>query len=208
MSDLQAVSSLTVDALSQSAIWLVAVVGTGLALAKPIMDFIHRHKLGEGEEKVYVAKNSAEAFLYNHLSEQIKEHSARASEAGKSNIELSGRVAHLEAQLSLVSEQSEQIAVLASRLSQKDLEFAEQLKQAAEERKEFMVVLKYKDQEIINRDLRIAALDRRQFELELRLTRDEESLAGMTPGFFCPECGHCKELVDAELSEQVIVQED
>ena len=116
------------DAVSQALMWLVGIAVGGIAIARPVLDFVRRNRDQDGEEKVYVAKNSAEAFLYTHLSEQIKEQSARAAEASASNVSLANRVAHLEAQLTMMTDQAQTIIHLEERLNTKDIEMTKQLR--------------------------------------------------------------------------------
>lgn len=138
---------------------IVGVVTLVIAIGKPIRDYLRQEKRQDKADIVGDARSSAEAVLYNHLSEQVTEYRRIADEAFRERNALISRVAALEAKAVELEQARALTSQLQAYLSEKDAQLQALLASAAEERKEFLAILRDKDTEIQRRDIRIAELE-------------------------------------------------
>lgn len=161
--------------------WVVGVVAMIIAIGKPIRDYIRQERRHHKDDRVVDARSSAEATLYNHLSEQVKEYRGIADSAFRERNDLVTRVAALEARAEDLEGARELIGKLKSKLESKDQYLEKLLAQAAEERTKFLTILQAKEQELMRKDERIESLEVMHKKLTGKLASNEGVL-------FCPEC--------------------
>lgn len=165
--------SLMGDPTLQGLAWVVGIVSLVIAIGKPIRDYIRQERRASKDDVVGDARSAAEVVLYNHLSEQVKEYRGIADAAFRERNELIQRVAALEVKSSDLEVAKDLIERLKVRLDEKDAQIQSLIKQASEERLQFLKVLSDKDSEIQKREERISVLEGKTRDLELRLARDE-----------------------------------
>jgi len=168
--------SLVQEPIVQGLTWVAGLVAILFGIGKPIRDYIKREKRDTAEGAALDARSNAETVLYTHLSNQITEYRNLAEIATSERNELIKRVAALESTIRDTSNLEELLDHLKKKLDEKDLKIETCLSEWSVERKKFLDILSAKEEELSRRDQRIYALETRQRELELRLTRDEKNL--------------------------------
>lgn len=183
--------------------WIVGIVVLLIAIGKPIRDYVRGEKREDKKDVVGDAKTSAEAALYNHLSQQVEQYRKIADQAFRERNDLVQRVAALEAKAEDLADAKAVIEKLKARLDRKDDEIQLLLTQSAEERRQFLEILRNKESEISKRDERILSLETRQRELEIRLARDEAATLQHT----CPLQNMQKSMEGSQIPFLVDVKE-
>lgn len=168
------------DPVTQGLMWVLAIVILAIAAGKPIKDYLRGEKRADKEDKVGDAKTDAESVLYNHLAQQVTQYREIADQAFRERNDLIKRVSALEAKAEDLVDARNVIERLKVKLEEKDGKIELLLAQGTEERRRFLDIITAKDNELSRASQRIVALEDRQRELEMRLTKDE---AGV---FVCP----------------------
>lgn len=162
--------------------WVGGIVAAILAVGVPIRDYLRREKRADASDAALGAKSEAEATLYQHMSEQLREYRELADRAFAERNDIIGRVAALEHNAQALAEAQGMIDTLRRKLDTKDAELQRILTESAEERRRFLDILEAKDAEIAHRDATIRDLEQRQQQLDLRLNTDE----GILRQLACP----------------------
>lgn len=167
--------------------WVVAVGTIMAALTAPLRSILKKSKNEEEAEATKeragqkaaaaasadMSKSSAEAVLYQHLSEQVTAYREIAHQATKERNALVERIAKLEADSETFAETKKTMAAMGLRLSEQDAQIQKLISDSNEERSKFLDILQAKDAAITRRDERIEMLERGQRELEARIQSDE-----------------------------------
>lgn len=169
-------------------VWVVSIMTIMAAISAPLRDLLKRNKESEKEDREMddkveaakasadVTKASAEAILYQHLSEQVTAYRVIADQAYRERNSLVERVATLEAKADALDEARKTMTRMARRLEEQDKQIQSLISHADIERAKFLEILQSKDDQIARRDERISTLEKGQHDLELRLLSDEVRL--------------------------------
>ncbi len=168
-----AASAAASDPLLVGLAWIAGIVTLIVTIGKPVRDYLRNETKAETANKAEDAKSGAEAVLYNHLAEQVREYRTIADKAYAERNDLIQRIAVLEAKTEDLETAQELAEKLKTRLDEKDAQIERLVADAAEERRRFLDILDAKDREIAKRDERIHTLENRQRDLEVRLAQDE-----------------------------------
>jgi chromosome segregation ATPase len=137
---------------------------------------LRKSRVSAAQSHADVSIASAEAVLYQHLSEQITAYREIADRAMTERNQMVDRIARLEAASDAFAEAKVTMSRMAKRLEDQDAQITKLLADFTEERKTLLAILQDKDGAIAQRDQRILALETRQSELERRLHSDEAIL--------------------------------
>lgn len=137
--------------------WVLILVMLGSAITVGVSQMLRMFKSGGAAN----AKDEAAASLYNQLSEQIQSTSAHLERSTRENAELVKRVAKLEACMEDYENTKELVDRLKAKLDDKDHEIRLQISQAADERRQYLELLKTKDDKIDHLERSVAELRER-----------------------------------------------
>lgn len=161
------------DPIIDAAKWvffILVLIGAG---TYPFMLLLNKRNKDRNENQLDTAISSAGSSLYTQLIKQVDEYRKIADDAYKGREALLQRVSALELQVALHKSEADTVARLTYRLTEKDAEIAELLRQGQVERARFLDVLAEKEKAINTRDDRISQLEHSVSALQERLVRDE-----------------------------------
>ncbi len=161
------------DTVMEAVKWVFFVLVLIGSASVPFMMIMHRRNRDRNENTIETAISSAGSSLYTQLVKQVEEYRNLADTAFRERRELQDRVTKLEVLADHYEESKKDIAGLNRRLEEKDQEMRKQLQQAADERAQFIAILKQKDEELVRRDESIRKLESAVSNLNARLVRDE-----------------------------------